>query len=266
MRKVFNTSTGTKFLIGVSGLALVVFLVLHLGGNLTFLGGPDTFNAYAHKLTGSPLIYVFEAGLLSIFLLHALKAVTSYVSNRRARGTQGYAKVAGSHLTQKKPNAGSRKNLASSTSILSGIVIIVFLIIHLKGLKFGHSEHYMVADGTQVRNLYATQVDYFRNPGIVALYVASVGLIGMHLWHGIWSAFQSLGLLNTRLAPGVVRAGQAFSLILTLGFMFVPVYTHLAYLGRPAEAPKHAVSTPETVRDTPPAVGAGGGIQTEGHR
>ncbi len=250
--KLFTTSAGTKLLLGLSGLALVGFLVGHLAGNLTFLAGPDTFNTYAHKLTSTPLIFIFEAGLGTIFLLHIVKAITNYTANRRARGKQGYAKTAGAHLTQKKPGAGSRKSLASSTSILSGVVIIAFMILHLKGLKFGHSEHYLVEGGTEIRNLYATQVDYFRSPLIVGFYVLAMGLIGMHLWHGIWSAFQSLGLLNTRMAPGIIRAGQAFTLLLTLGFCFFPIYTFLTYSGnKPAAMPLEAINTPETVRKSP---------------
>src|SRR4051812_10779955 len=105
--RAFSTSVGTKLLIGITGLALFLYLITHILGNLLVFLGPRTFNTYASTLTSNPLIPVIEIGLLLIFLLHIVKAVGMYLANRRAR-PDAYA--------QKKP-AGrpSRKSFASST-------------------------------------------------------------------------------------------------------------------------------------------------------
>lgn len=224
--RALSTSAGTKFLIAATGFLMVGFLVLHLAGNVTFLFGPKAFNEYSHKLTGTPIIYLFEAGLAAIFLIHIVKAVRNYFANRSARGEQGYLRVAGGHLTTKRPGSTSRKTVASSSSIVTGLVILAFVILHLKGLKFGHSGEFLTEEGP-IRDLYATQLEYFRNPALVVLYVVSVVLIGFHLWHGIWSAFQSFGLANRRYLPVLVFLGKALTAVLTVGFCVFPIYTYL---------------------------------------
>ena len=83
--RVFSSSVGTKLLIGLTGLALFVYMVLHLVGNALIFAGPETFNEYSHALISNPLILPIEIGLLAIFLLHVYKAVTNYVANSAAR-------------------------------------------------------------------------------------------------------------------------------------------------------------------------------------
>ena len=92
-RRVFTSSVGTKLLIGLTGLALFVYLVLHLAGNALVFLGPDTFNEYAHTLISNPLIVPIEIGLLLIFLVHVYKTVTMWLGNQRARPV-GYAEEA----------------------------------------------------------------------------------------------------------------------------------------------------------------------------
>ena len=105
-----STSVGSKILIALTGLGLGVFLIAHLAGNLLFLAGPDAFNEYSHKLISNPLIYLAEAGLLVIFLLHLLKAVGGFMANQAAR-PQAYA----AKRWAKTKNPKSRKSFASST-------------------------------------------------------------------------------------------------------------------------------------------------------
>ena len=84
-RRLFSSSVGTKLLIGLTGLALFAYLILHLAGNALIFAGPETFNEYSHALISNPLILPIEIALLAIFLLHVYKAVTNYVANRAAR-------------------------------------------------------------------------------------------------------------------------------------------------------------------------------------
>src|SRR5688572_25075046 len=127
--RVFSSSVGTKLLMGLTGLALFAYMVLHLAGNAIIFAGPDLFNEYSHMLISNPLILPIEAGLLGIFLVHIYKAITMWTANKGARPV-AYA--------QKKP-AGhtSRKSIASTTMIASGIFILLFVIIHVKQFKFG---------------------------------------------------------------------------------------------------------------------------------
>src|SRR5262245_13916804 len=104
--RVFSTSVGTKLLIGLTGLFLVVYLVVHIAGNLMVFLGRDLFNEYSHALTSNPIVLVIEVVLAVGFLIHIFKAVAMYLANRRARPV-GYQ-------TKRGAGAPSRKSIASS--------------------------------------------------------------------------------------------------------------------------------------------------------
>src|SRR5215204_3554467 len=124
--KAFSSSIGSKFLIALTGLFLVIFLVGHLAGNLLFIAGPDAFNHYSHSLTSNPLVYVAELGLVVLFLLHIFKTVGMFAGSFAAR-PERYAKK----KWAKSKSARSRKSLASSTMILTGTITLVFVVTHL---------------------------------------------------------------------------------------------------------------------------------------
>ena len=84
-RRAFSSSVGTKLLMGLTGLALFAYMILHLVGNALIFAGPEIFNEYSHRLVSNPLVIPIEIGLLAIFLLHIYKAVTNYLANRAAR-------------------------------------------------------------------------------------------------------------------------------------------------------------------------------------
>jgi succinate dehydrogenase / fumarate reductase cytochrome b subunit len=212
--KFFSSSVGTKILIACTGLALFLFLVAHLIGNLLLFAGPETFNGYSHKLISNPLIYVAEAGLIVLFVLHVFKAVTNWASNRSARPA-GYAE---------KQNAGhtSRKSLASSWMIWTGAVTFVFLILHLMTFKFGtwyEVEHH----GVVMRDLYRLTLEVFRDPIYTWGYVACMVLLFLHLRHGLSSAMQSLGVNHPKYNRGILRAGTIIAIIIGAGFSVVPL-------------------------------------------
>lgn len=218
-RKPFASSTGTKILIAVTGLALFAYLPLHLAGNLLVFAGPETFNKYSHTLVSNPLIYPLEIGLLAIFLLHVYKAVNNFIANRKAR-PQPYLK---------KEWAGhkSRKSVASTTMILTGIWTLLFIAVHLKGLKFG--AFYQMAGEAEVRDLYRTELEVLTNPLNAAFYLVSMAVIGFHLWHGFWSAWQSLGLGNARYTPRLVQVSKVLAIVVSAGFIFVVACVYLGF-------------------------------------
>jgi succinate dehydrogenase / fumarate reductase cytochrome b subunit len=216
-RRVFASSVGTKLLIGLTGLALFVYLILHLAGNLLILAGQDPFNEYSHKLISNPLVIPVEIGLLLIFLLHVYKTVTMWVRNRRARPI-GYAK---------KEWAGykSRKSVASSTMIYTGLITFLFVVIHLKQFKFG--AWYEIGN-PPIRDLYRTEVEIFSTPVWVVIYVICVLLVGLHLRHGIASAFQSMGADHPVYTRRLVVWGSIAAIVIGCGFAVIPLWVYFS--------------------------------------
>ena len=216
-RRLFSSSVGTKLLIGLTGLALFAYLILHLAGNALIFAGPETFNEYSHALISNPLILPIEVALLAIFLLHVYKAVTNYVANRAARPA-GYAM---------KKHAGhtSRKSVASSTMIWSGLVIFFFIIVHVRQFKYG--AWYQTAGGSPIRDLARTEFEVFSHPLWVAFYVVCTLLVGLHLRHGISSGFQSLGLDHPVYTRRLTIWGVVFAVIIGGGLAFIPVWVYL---------------------------------------
>lgn len=217
-----SSSIGSKILIALTGLGLAVFLIGHLAGNLLFLAGPEAFNHYAHSLVSNPLVYVAEAGLLAVFFLHVAKTVASQLANRAAR-PERYAVRAWA----KSKNPTSRKSLASSTMIVTGVVTALFVVTHLATFKFGPV--YESADG--IRDLYRLQLEVFSSPIYVLFYLLAMGIIFFHLWHGLSSAAQSLGIDHAQWTPRILVAGRVLALGIAGGFFIIPVYTFLLSRG-----------------------------------
>lgn len=216
------SSIGSKILIALTGLGLAVFLIGHLAGNLLFLAGPAAFNEYSHKLVSNPLIYAIELGLLAVFFLHIAKTVAGYVQNRAARPAP-YAV----RRWAKTKSARSRKSLASSTMIVTGSITALFVVTHLATFKFG--AYYETPDG--LRDLYRLQLQVFSSPGYVAFYLVAMGIIFFHLWHGLSSAAQSLGIDQAQWTPRIVVAGRLLALAIAGGFFIIPIYTFLLSRG-----------------------------------
>lgn len=212
-----TSSVGTKVLVALTGLALFAYLILHLIGNALIFLGPGIFNTYSDRLISNPLIIPIELGLLAIFVLHIFKAVRATMANRAARpvpyNRKGWA------------GGTSRKSVASSTMIWTGLFTLVFVVIHVRSFKYGPHYDFDVA-GQTVRDLYRLEMEAFNNPLTVAFYVLAVVIVGVHLWHGFWSAFQSLGTGDNRTSRKIQRIGWVLALIMTVGFVIIPIWAH----------------------------------------
>jgi len=217
LRRVFSSSVGTKLLIGLTGLALFAYLILHLAGNALIFAGPEIFNEYSHALISNPLILPIEIGLLAIFLLHVYKAVTNYLANQAARPA-GYA-------VKKYAGHSSRKSVASSTMIWSGLVIFLFILVHVKQFKYG--AWYQTVSENPIRDLARTEFEVFSQPLWVAFYVVCTLLVGLHLRHGISSGFQSLGFDHPVYTRRLTVWGVVFAVIIGGGLAFIPVWVYL---------------------------------------
>lgn len=212
------SSVGKKVLNGLTGLGLVIFVIVHLIGNLTIFAGPEALNGYANTLSvigHGALLPIAEVGLALLFILHIVSALTVFNDKGKARPV-AYYRVA---------DAGgkSKKTMSSKNMIWTGLVLLVFVIIHLIQFRFGpfypvEVEHH------QIRDLYRVVAGVFSQPGWVIFYCAMMLFLGFHLRHGVWSMFQSLGWNNRRMLPGLYGAGVVVGVVLALGFFVLPIY------------------------------------------
>lgn len=225
-KEILRSSIGKKLVNGLTGLLLCGFIVAHLIGNLLLLVGRDAFNEYAHFLHTFGhgfVVPVAEVGLVLLFGVHAIAGVQVARDRRRAR-PQRYSKRA---------DAGgrSRKSLASSSMIITGVVLLIFVIGHVAMFRFGVGamREYapVMIDGHESQDLYALVVDWFKVLPVTGAYVAVMLLLGMHLRHGFWSAFQTLGANNPKYMPMIYGTGIAFAVIMAVGFLALPVYLYL---------------------------------------
>ena len=211
-----TTSTGSKILVALTGLAMVGFLAGHLAGNLLALVGPDIYNEYSHALISNPLLIPVEIGLVAILVMHMGTAISVVIRGRQAR-PEPYA-------VKKWAGGPSRKTLSSTTMIVTGSIILVFLLLHLRTFKYGpwHTD-----PDTGFRDLYRLLVDVFHSPGYVLFYVVCMVLVGMHLRHGLSSAFQSLGLMPKSWTGRILRTGATLAVVVAGGFVLIPIYIYL---------------------------------------
>jgi len=216
--RFFTSTVGTKVVVGLTGLLLCGFLLTHLAGNFLLFAGAGPFNRYSHALTSNPLIYLAEAGLFAIFAVHIGFAIRLTRENRKARPQPyGYKSPAG-HT--------SRKSVASSTMIYTGLLVFLFVVIHLNNFKFG--DDFLTSDDS-MRDIHRTVLEYFQAGTGVLMYAGFMIVLGFHLWHGFSSAFQSLGLDHPKLGRGLVLIGRLFAVAVAGGYLVLPFWMHFHY-------------------------------------
>jgi succinate dehydrogenase / fumarate reductase cytochrome b subunit len=218
--RLLTSTLGRKLLMALTGLFLILFLVVHLVGNLQLLkdDGGRSFNVYAHFMTTNSVIKAISIGNFSFILLHIIWALLLTRRNRSARGADGYAVT---------------KNSSPWTSRYMGILgtmILIFLIIHLKG--FWYEMHWGGIGTTsygvlEVKNIYAVVAAAYTQVWYVAIYVVSMLFLAFHLWHGFGSAFQTLGLNHLKYNPLIQFVGRAFAIIVPALFAVIPIWMFL---------------------------------------
>lgn len=213
---------GKKVLTGITGLVWVLFVILHMIGNLGYFASTEAYNLYADFLVGTgPLLYVIEFLLVVTLLIHVVIGINIYLGKRRAR-KHGYAK----YKTAGRP---SLQSPSSRSMILTGLILLVFLIIHLDTFKFGpglEAGYVATVGGEQIRDLSRLVTEKFQNPLYAFGYPAVMILLALHLRHGIWSAFQSIGAMNSKLTPAVYGLGTVMAIGIALGFIVLPFYIY----------------------------------------
>jgi succinate dehydrogenase / fumarate reductase cytochrome b subunit len=216
----------------LTGLALLLFLFVHLGGNLTLLNpNPAVFNSYSNSLEKiGTWIHLAEIALLVIAVIHVITALQLKRLALRARPIA---------LTQTRTKGGpSKRGFSSTRLIYTGLIILVFSVVHVAQLRFGPgiNEGYVTRlNGAPARDLFRLVDETFHKPFYAGFYSVCMVFLGFHLRHGIWSAFQSLGWTNHRTTSLIYKVGTWIALLVALGFFILPLWLYFGgpALGRP---------------------------------
>lgn len=214
-----TSSIGQKFVMALTGLFLISFLIVHLGGNALLLyEDPTYFNQFSHFMATTGIIRPLEVGLFAGFILHIIQGILLANKNRSARGPERY------YAEKQSGTYGSR------FAIYSGLVVLAFLVMHIYQFwitsKFLDHERPMftvASTGQQIHDMYALAHETFNFPVYTAIYIIAFVLLGIHLNHGFQSAFQSLGLHHPKYTPFIKGISSVVALIFPVGFAIIAV-------------------------------------------
>lgn len=224
IKDFLRSTVGRKFLIAATGLAMSVFLVTHLAGNiLLYFPEGTAFNEYANRLQKlGPLLVIAEVGLFFAFLLHVVLVISQKALSKQARPER--------YTNLKPKEAEVHSTVFSKSMLVSGIALLIFIPLHILHFTKGPSvnEGYVTMVGSEdARDVYRLVVEEFSKPVVVVLYTIAMVLLFSHLRHGIWSAIQSFGTQSRRTRAKWVLFALIFALVIGGGFFGIPVYLYL---------------------------------------
>jgi succinate dehydrogenase / fumarate reductase cytochrome b subunit len=205
MNNIFVSSIGKKLMMSLAGLFLISFLAVHLAINLTlvFSGSRELFNKSAYFMGTNIVLKVMEIVLFGGFLLHMIFGTYIQIQNWFAR-PQRYSK-----------ENFSQTSFFSKFMIHTAAIITVFLVIHLMDFYFKAK---ILGNVPQV--IYGGKE--YHDLGNIACFL----FLGFHLWHGFWSAFQTLGLDHRRYTPLIKALGIIYTVVITGGFIYIPIFIY----------------------------------------
>lgn len=219
--RALSSTVGAKCLVAASGFVLVAFVFGHMLGNLQIFLGPDAINSYAARVQGfGPLLWLVRGGLLMALLVHVAGIATLTLRNRKAR-PQRYA--------LKRP---LRASFASRNMLLTGAVLLAFVVYHLLHFTLGatHPEHFQLYDSLGRHDVFSMVVLGFREPAVAFAYIVAMALLGLHLGHGVGSAFRSAGVSGRRLRSVAEGAGRLLAVAVVVGNVAIPLACLLGWL------------------------------------
>ncbi|RQO31866.1 succinate dehydrogenase [Taibaiella sp. KBW10] len=220
MKKIFTSSIGKKLVMGFTGVFLISFLIVHCYINaLVFLpNGIEKYLAAGHFMGTNFIVRTMEVGLMAGIILHIVQGLMLTVQNRSKRPV----------AYNVAPGNKSSKWYSRSMGLL-GTLILLFLVLHLTHFWMPNRYEQHFGTGHEI-NLYEKMELVFQNPWIVLVYVLGCISLAWHLIHGFWSAFQTLGLYTPKYAALIKGIGMAFSIIVPLIFIAMPVAFHFGWL------------------------------------
>lgn len=213
--RVAQSSIGAKWVMAVTGTLFVLWLILHLVGNLQVFKGAEVYNGYAAFLANEPVLLWGQRGLLLIVVvLHVAAGLRLAYLNRQAR-PERYA-------------AGYRYRRATwitRTMMYTGLLLLAFILFHLAHFTFGwvFPSEFKQLSAAGIPDVHRMMTTSFQNGGIVAIYVFGMALLALHLSHGIWSAVQTYGLNGKRWTPFALNLGRVLAIVIALAFAAMPI-------------------------------------------
>lgn len=205
--RTFSTSVGKKQLMAITGILFLLFLAGHLAGNLTIYWGKNAFNSYAEHLHSLGVFLVIaEWGLIICAVIHIFTAVVLYFQNQGARPVKYAVDKTG----------GGGRTISSRTMPYTGLLILVFVAVHMA--TFSH--HFINQHG---RTIFQIASEVFSNKAYIAFYAISMVVLGFHVRHGLWSAFQTVGANHPKYMPFIEKLSILFAFIVGIGFGMLPV-------------------------------------------
>jgi succinate dehydrogenase / fumarate reductase cytochrome b subunit len=223
MSNIFSSSIGKKLLVALAGIFLILFLLVHLGINLTLIVCESSrpFNVAAHFMGTNIVIKIFEVILFAAFLLHIIYVIILQIQNWLARPKR-----------YKIPNY-SQSSFFSKFMIWLGGIILIFLVLHLFNFyfksKFGQIEEITYDNIRYYADLSSLVIWKFQTPGFVIFYIACFLILGFHLWHGFQSAFQTLGLNHKNYTPFIKKLGMVYTIVVVSGFTAIPLVIYFSH-------------------------------------
>lgn len=204
--RFYDATVGKKAVMAVTGVILFGYIVAHMLGNLQIYAGPGQINAYGKLLHSNPgPLWVARAFLLAALGLHIWSSLQLWLVKRRARPIA---------YTKKDDIAAT---YASRTMLWSGPIIAAFVIFHILHLTTGDVLQLQEGD------IYNNVISGFLHPAVSVFYIFAVSLLGMHLYHGIWSMFQSLGIDHPRYTAKLRWCAGLFAILIVIGYISIPV-------------------------------------------
>jgi succinate dehydrogenase / fumarate reductase cytochrome b subunit len=211
LTRSLKQSIGKKFVMATTGLFLILFLFEHIIGNFYLFAGAESFDRYVEALESlgyiTPILEIF---LAAMFIIHIVYGIWLWIGNEKA--------------TPIKYEVNGTKENASFTSrnaIYLGLLILVFLIIHI----FNFWYHYRIMG----YDLYETIASLFKNVWYLAFYIFTFIVLGMHIHHGFQSAFQTLGWNHPKYFPFIKKFGTFLAVVFAVGFSIIPIYFYFAH-------------------------------------
>lgn len=227
MSNFLASSIGKKFLMSVSGIFLMTFIIVHLSINLllVFDDSGDLFNQGAYFMATNPVIRIMEPLLALGFIVHIIWSLIITFKNMKARPT-GY----------KQLDNSVSSTWASRNMLILGSLIFVFLVMHIAQffwkIKFTGDPllQHVTIDGIEMENTYALVSSLFKQSLFYSiLYVIGAIFLGLHLAHGFWSSFQTVGFVNKIWLKRLQFAGIIFAIVIAIGFSTIPLYFQIKF-------------------------------------
>jgi len=222
----YASSVGKKYVVALTAIPLLLFLPGHVIGNLLIFAGAEALNEYAeflHTMGHGAGIWFFRIGILAAFAIHLTATIQLARQNRAARADRYAVKVA------------QRSTAASRTMIVSGLIILSFVIFHILHYTVRVSEEFQqlppfLLDGREVFDVYSMVILGFQNYAATAFYVIGITLLCLHLTHGVQSVFQTIGVRSRKSQDLVKIVARLYTVFIFAGFLAVPLAVVFGFL------------------------------------